>query len=92
MQEVKTAAVERLAAIETAVAAIAASQAQRFAEGKSVLQAFMGRKKADAERLQRQMAALQGQLDAVGSAADNAATALHEAGASGLQVRPQHMP
>lgn len=46
----------------------------------------MERKKADAARLQQQMVALQEQLSDVGAVAERAAAALHEAGASGLQV------
>ena len=86
VQQLRETAVVRLGAVEAAISSTAAAQGARFAEARSLLSSFVERKAADAARLQQQLAALQGQLDAVSADAQVAAAALQMAGAEGLQA------
>ncbi|PRW51062.1 125 kDa kinesin-related -like [Chlorella sorokiniana] len=84
VQELRDAVVQRLAAIEAAVAGTAAVQAERFEGTKQLLKGFADRKAGEAAKVQADMAALQQQLDSIGAAAAAATAALERAGAAGL--------
>ncbi|KAI7844763.1 hypothetical protein COHA_001645 [Chlorella ohadii] len=84
VQELRDAVVQRLAAIEAAVAGTAAAQAERFEGTKQLLKGFAERKAGEASKMQADMAALQQQLDGMGAAAAAATAALEQAGAAGL--------
>lgn len=84
VQDLRDAAVQRLGAIEAAVAAAAAAQAERFASAQQLLAGLAKRKAAEAASLQANMGALQAQLDGIGAAAAAAAEALETAGTAGL--------
>jgi hypothetical protein len=70
--------------MEAAVSAAAQAQAQRFEGAGALLAGFADRKAAEASRLQRDSAALQAQLEAVGTAAAAATQAVQGAGAGAL--------
>ncbi|KAL4437763.1 hypothetical protein ABPG77_005675 [Micractinium sp. CCAP 211/92] len=84
VQELRDAAVQRLSAIEAAVAAAAAAQAERFASAQRLLAGLAERKAAEAARLQADVGSLQAQVGGIGAAAAAAAEALEQAGATAL--------
>ncbi|KAL4443980.1 hypothetical protein ABPG75_011717 [Micractinium tetrahymenae] len=91
VQELHDAAVQRLGAIEAAVAAAAAAQAERFAGAQQLLAGLAQRKADEAARLQADMGALHAQLDGIGAAAAAAVKALEQAGAAKLaELGAQH--
>jgi kinesin family protein 11 len=86
VNELKTNAVERLAALEAAVGAAAGEQAERFATAEAVLGEVATRKAAAGKALESHMGSLKERIYGLSSAAEAAAHALASAAGASLDT------
>lgn len=91
VNDLKQAAVERLATLEAAVAAAAGAQAERFTAARQTLSEIMQRKEVSAQALGHQMLGLQEVINGLAAVAESGASALAAAGSAALDgIGEQH--